>query len=67
MKPEARALRTAREEGRVCSNCGWMISRKNWKKGYRLCPSCNFALQGVRTDKGHYAPADEAADRTGNM
>lgn len=67
MKPEARALRTAHEEGRICSNCGWIVSRKNWKKGFRLCPSCHYALQGVRTNRGSHAALDEAKDKTGDM
>ena len=36
----ARQLHRAREEGRLCSQCGWIITIINWRKGYRLCGAC---------------------------
>ena len=63
----ARQLRRAKLEGRVCSRCGWLISIKNWKKGYLLSPGCFDALKGVNVSKGHRPYRDEAVDKTGNM
>lgn len=67
MKPGAKALHKAREDGRVCSRCGWMITIKNWNKGYRLCAGCYDGLKGVNVSKGHYRYADEPRDMTGEM
>jgi predicted RNA-binding Zn-ribbon protein involved in translation (DUF1610 family) len=61
------AYKTARKEGRICSACGWMITKENWKKGYRLCPGCFSGRRGVRTRAGSYPYRDEPAEKTGNM
>jgi predicted RNA-binding Zn-ribbon protein involved in translation (DUF1610 family) len=61
----ARQLHRALAEGRVCSNCGWMISIKNWAKGFRLCPGCADALKGVNVDRGSGRYRDEPVDMTG--
>jgi len=37
----------AKKEGRLCTNCGWFISKKRWSKGERLCEHCKDALRGV--------------------
>jgi len=57
----------AKEEGRLCSRCGWMISIVNWKKGYRLCPSCYDALKGVNVSCRWGKYFDEPPDLTGEM
>jgi hypothetical protein len=57
----------ARDEGRLCSSCGWIISTKNWKKGYRLCGSCWDANKGVRTPARWGKFRDEPLDMTGEM
>lgn len=63
----SRQLRTAKQEGRVCQRCGWMISKANWNKGYRLCAGCWDALKGVNVN-GRCGPyRDEAVDKTGDM
>jgi hypothetical protein len=54
-------------EGRVCSRCGWIISKKNWGKGYRLCGGCFDALKGVNVNYGHERARDEIEDKTGEM
>ena len=66
MKPEKRALQRAIEEKRLCQNCGWMVTIKNWKKGYRLCAGCYDARKGVNVSKGHYRYSDEPKDITGD-
>ena len=66
MKPEKRALQRAIKEKRLCQNCGWMVTIKNWKKGYRLCAGCYDALKGVNVSKGHYRYSDEPKDITGD-
>ena len=63
----SRQLKRAKTDGRVCSRCGWIITVKNWKKGFRLCAGCYDALKGVNVRGGHWAAADEARDRTGDM
>lgn len=60
-------VKQAKLEGRVCSRCGWIINKKNWLKGYRLCAGCWDGLKGVNVSHGHGAYADEPIDRTGNM
>lgn len=61
------AYDTAKKEGRICKSCGWMISKKNWKKGYRLCAGCYSAHQGVNPKGGAYPTRDEPRDKTGEM
>jgi len=60
-----KTLRIAKQEGRVCEKCGWIITKKNWKKRYRMCPGCYYASKGVSTKKGHYPYADEPKNLTG--
>lgn len=57
----------AKAEGRLCSHCGWIITVKNWAKGYRLCAGCYDALKGVNVDQGHGHYRDEPVDMTGEM
>jgi len=67
MNDIAKAFRKARLEGRLCSQCGWIISKINWKKGYRLCGSCWDANKGVRTPARWGKFRDEPVDMTGEM
>jgi|WetSurSiteA1Bulk_404760.scaffolds.fasta_scaffold363926_1 hypothetical protein len=58
----------AKEEGRLCSRCGWIITVKNWKKGYHLCAGCYFGLKGVNVKHaGGRRLADDPPDKTGEM
>ena len=57
----------AKVEGRLCSRCGWIVTVKNWKKGYRLCAGCYDALKGVNVDGNQGAYRDEPVDMTGEM
>lgn len=66
-KTLARHVKKAKEEGRVCKNCGWMITKVNWKKGRRLCPNCYDAMRGVNVKTGHPPYRDEPEEKTGNM
>lgn len=63
----SRQYHRAKEEGRLCGRCGWMITVKNWKKGFRLCPGCYDGLKGVNVSTGHRMAADEAREKTGEM
>ena len=63
----ARQFTRAKGEGRTCSRCGWIITVKNWKKGYRLCPGCFDALKGVNVSTGHWPKRDEPGEKTGEM
>jgi hypothetical protein len=67
MNPLTRQFSRAKAEGRTCSRCGWMISLKNWAKGYRLCPGCHDALKGVNTPPRYGKYRDEPVDMTGEM
>jgi len=57
----------ATQEGRICSHCGWMITKKNWVKGRRLCSGCWDALQGVNIKYGYSQDQQESVDMTGEM
>jgi len=61
----ARQYHRAKEEGRLCSNCQWMISIENWNKGYRLCPGCYDAMKGVKTMPRWGTYLDELPELTG--
>ncbi len=66
-KEYARAFSAALKAGRVCNRCGWMITVKEWNKGRRMCWNCEDALKGAGTPMGHWQPAQESSDRTGEM
>jgi len=55
----------ARQEGRLCERCGWMISKKRWEKGERMCGECQDALRGVNVNRGNSPYQDEPPDLTG--
>jgi len=55
----------AKKEGRICTHCGWMITKKMWAKGSTLCSGCTYALQGVRTNSGASPVSDEPIEKTG--
>lgn len=58
----------AKKEGRLCSQCQWMIKIKNWKKGYRLCPNCYITNKGVSCHNLGYGPyRDEPREITGEV
>lgn len=57
----------AKAEGRVCRRCGWIITKKNWAKGFLLCAGCWDAEMGVNVRGGHYQPQQEVTDKTGEM
>jgi len=60
-----KAFEKAKSEGRVCRRCGWMITKKNWAKGFLLCAGCWSALQGVNVSSGWHQPQQEKIDITG--
>jgi len=60
--------KAAVKEGRVCSRCGWMINKKRWKDGKRLCVDCEYALSDFVVKGLGYGPArDDKQDLTGEM
>ena len=59
--------RKARKENRLCSNCGWIITRDDWKKGFRECFGCRDGLKGVNVKTGYGRYRDEPVDMTGEM
>ena len=65
MSLTGKSINRARQEGRVCSQCGWIISKKNWEKGYRLCGNCWDANKGVNVSYGWKKYQDEPRDKTG--
>jgi hypothetical protein len=65
MGKRAEIFRKAREEGRICSNCGWIITKELAKKGSKLCGGCTSALKGVNVKQGALPYQDEPRDRTG--
>lgn len=44
---DKRHLQQARAEGRLCTHCGWMVNKKRWQEGKRLCAACEDALRGM--------------------
>lgn len=65
--PHQEAYTKAKREGRTCQRCGWIVRKRDWLKGQRLCGGCLDALQGVNVSCGHYAPIQERVDKTGEM
>ena len=63
----SRVYSQAKKDGRICRRCGWIISKKNWAKGYLLCAGCWSALQGVNVSGGWNKPQEEFEDKTGEM
>jgi hypothetical protein len=57
----------AKIEGRVCSNCRWIITKKDWKAGLRMCAGCTDAMRGVDVKYGAYPDCDEPKEKTGEM
>ena len=57
----------ARKEGRLCSRCGWFISKKEWGKGRRICADCEDALKGVNVPAKWGKYLDEPRDPTGEI
>jgi hypothetical protein len=63
----ARVYEKAKAAGRLCPKCGWIITVKNWDKGYRVCGGCWDAAQGVNVKGGHWQDGQEPRDMTGDM
>lgn len=55
----------AKKDGRVCRRCGWIITKKNWAKGFLLCSGCWDAVKGVNVSSGWNKPQEEMVDMTG--
>ena len=62
-----RVYQKAKAEGRLCRACGWIITIKNWKKGYRLCAGCYDAFKGVNVPARWGKYRDEPVEKTGEM
>lgn len=62
---DAKNLKQAKEEGRICENCGWMVNKKRWANGKRTCASCEDALRGMGKLPGAFPPRDEQREMTG--
>ena len=60
-----KAIYDAISEGRICDRCGWVITKKNWAKGYRLCAGCYDGLKGVNVSSGAQPYSDEPEEKTG--
>jgi len=58
-------LKRAKAEGRICTHCGWIVSKRRWKKGERLCTECKDGLKGVNVKYGHWPYEDDYPDKTG--
>lgn len=67
MNEYQRAYNNAKRDGRICSRCKWLITKKNWEKGYRLCSGCYSALQGVNISGRWGKWRDEPLDKTGEF
>ena len=67
MKEITRLYSQAKKEGRICCRCGWMVSKKIWDMGFRLCAGCASALRGVNTPPRWGKWRDEPLDKTGEM
>jgi len=52
----------AKTEGRLCLQCGGVITCKEWRKGFRLCWLCRDADKGVNVAHGHAPYEDEPKD-----
>lgn len=65
--PGSKVINKAKAEGRVCSQCQWIIAKKDWKRGRRLCGNCTDANKGVNVKTGYGPYFDEPIDRTGEM
>ncbi len=57
----------AKMEGRICSHCGWMVTIKEWKAGYKMCGNCRDALKGVNVKTGSNPYSDEPTEKTGEL
>jgi len=57
----------AKAEGRLCSRCGWIIPKRYWKKGNKMCKGCQDGLKGVNVRDGWGKYREEPVDKTGEM
>ena len=65
MGKRAEIFKKAKEEGRLCSNCGWIVSKERAKKGLKTCGNCGDALRGVKVKQGALPYKDEGRELTG--
>jgi len=63
----AKLYHKAKQEGRLCMRCGWIVTVIDSAQGHKLCSNCRDALQGVKCKGGHLPYADERVDQTGEM
>lgn len=61
------AIAIAKREGRICPQCQWIITKKDWKKGYRICRNCVDINKGVNVKDGYGPYFDELPEMTGEM
>lgn len=57
----------AKTEGRLCRRCGWIITKRNWAKGFLLCAGCWDAEKGVNVGGRYGKWLDEPIEKTGEM
>ena len=55
----------AKKEGRICKQCGWIITKKFYADGNKICANCYVANKGVDINSGAYPYADEPTETTG--
>lgn len=63
----AKVFEKAKADGRLCTRCGWIVTKKDAVKGHTECAGCRDALQGVNVSFGYCQPQQEATDKTGEM
>ena len=57
----------AKDEGRTCQRCGWIVTKKDYAVGHLLCAGCRDALKGVNVPPRWGMWRDEPIDKTGEM
>ena len=57
----------AKKEGRLCSICHWIVTVKDYKKGFTTCDNCRDAAKGVNCKYGHWQNRSEPVDMSGEM
>jgi len=62
-----RVFAKARIEGRLCECCRWIVTKKDFERGHKLCAGCRSALTGVHTSPLYSGFLDEPIDKTGEM
>ena len=57
----------AKSDGRLCTRCGWIVTKADWKKGFKECFGCRDAARGVNVPPKYGKWRDEPIERTGEM